>query len=109
MIPVANSNWRPLGLALGLNRQQLAAIERKQNTDHKRKRSMFKQWLGIDSEPSWKKVIGALEEINENEAAGKVRLEYHISSEQSDNCYKQAQLKPQCALFRKLATVIDYF
>jgi hypothetical protein len=77
-IPIANSNWRTLGLALGLSQEQLSAIELKQNTDHKRKRAMFRRWLEVDSRPSWKKVIRALEAVNESEVAEKVRLEYNI-------------------------------
>ena len=69
------SKWEDLGVVLLNNEQQsmLKIIaENKPDVQH-RCTELFNHWLDVDVNASWNKLIKALEEINQNSLAEKIR------------------------------------
>ena len=68
--------WYPLGIQLGVPDAHLKMIE----SDFKRTEDMklhsLSEWMKIDEQPSWSKVVRALVAINERHAARNITDKY---------------------------------
>ena len=68
-------DWYKLGTKLDLQAHSLAEIRMDYSvhgTDRQRQ-EMISKWLAFDTEASWSKLAGALEEMGENTAAKNIR------------------------------------
>ena len=79
---VSVSDWRKLGLNLGLQDYELEQIERSHPTEgcDGWKRETFSLWLRRKSSASWQDVAGALRQMGENTVAERIELKYNITS-----------------------------
>ena len=71
-------DWHKLGTKLDLPGHSLAEIRMDYNvhgTDRQRQ-EMIGKWLAFDTEASWSKLAGALEEMGEKTAAKSIRDKY---------------------------------
>ena len=71
-------NWHRLGTNLGLPDHPLAAIriDYAVHGADRQRQEMISKWLAYDTEASWCKLVGALEEMGENHVAKKVQDKY---------------------------------
>ena len=70
IIPMAVEKWYEIGVALGISAQLLNHIKKSKSVANKKKREMFEEFLNL-SNPTWEKVIHALEECDEHDTAHK--------------------------------------
>ena len=79
---VSVSDWRTLGLNLGVQDYELDQIERSRSAEgcDGWKRETFSLWLGRKSSASWQDVAGALQQMRENTVAERIKLKYNITS-----------------------------
>ena len=78
VIPLPPARWFDLGLKLKLERAVLKKIAAEQKNLTKCKRIMFKKWLDVCPDPSWKVLIAALMSIGEMGVAEAVNSEYNL-------------------------------
>ena len=77
LIDIPVLDWFALGLKLGLSSYDLRTIQEDYPRSNKAcKRVMFDQWLKIDVDSSYKKLIYALEEMVEFKIASDLRNKY---------------------------------
>ena len=74
------SEWRMLGLYLGVKKQELDQIERSHPTEGcgRWKEETFSLWLKHTPNASWGDVVGALRQMGENTEAERLELKYII-------------------------------
>ena len=58
------SNWDTLGTHLGLSQDEIKEIELDHQTTECRRVEMFDKWLKEEENPSWEKVIDALDSMH---------------------------------------------
>ena len=75
---VSVSDWRKLGLNLGVQDYELDQIERSRSAEgcDGWKRETFSLWLRRKSSASWQDVAGALQQMGENTVAERMKLKY---------------------------------
>ena len=82
------AKWYDLGLELGIPSDYLDAIKSAHSDPQDCLREMLRKWLsGVDPEPSWKVLSGALR----NEAVGFAHLAEKILKEKCNSCAIQTQ------------------
>ena len=76
------SDWRRLGLYLGVQDYELDQIERSRSAEgcDGWKREAFSLWLRRKSSASWQDVAGALQQMGENTVAERLELKYNVMS-----------------------------
>ena len=74
------SDWRTLGLYLGVQDYELDQIERTHPTEgHGRwKQETFSLWLRRTPSASWRDVVGALRRMGESATAARIELKYIV-------------------------------
>ena len=79
---VSVSDWRKLGLNLGVQDYELDKIERSHPTEgcDGWKQKIFSLWLRCKSSASWRDVVRALQQMGENTVAERIELKYNITS-----------------------------
>ena len=79
---VSVSDWRKLGLNLGVQDYKLDQIERSRSAEgcDGWKRETFSLWLRRKSSASWQDVVGALQQMGENTVAERIELKYNVTS-----------------------------
>ena len=70
------SNWDTLGTHLGLSQDEIKEIELDHQTTERRRVEMFDKWLKEEENPSWEKVIDALDCMSEKNLASQLRNKY---------------------------------
>ena len=83
------SDWRKLGLNLGVKDYELEQIERSRSAEgcDGWKRETFSLWLRCKSSASWRDVVGALQQMGENTVAEKIELKYIMGSGRASKLY----------------------
>ena len=76
--------WDTLGTYLGLTQGEIREIERDHQNTGRRRIVMFEKWLSKEENPSWKKMIAALKDMDENSLASKLRKKYLYQQEPQD-------------------------
>ena len=76
---VSISNWRKLGLNLGVQDYELAKIQTSHPNERcdEWKREVFSQWLRCTPSASWRDVVQALRQMGENTEAKRIELKYN--------------------------------
>ena len=76
---VSVSDWRKLGLNLGVQDYELDQIERSRSAEgcDGWKRETFSLWLRRKSNASWRDVAGALRQMEENTVAERIEQKYN--------------------------------
>jgi len=74
------SDWRMLGLYLGVKDYELDQIERSHPTEGcgRWKQETFSLWLRCTPNASWRDVVGALRRMRENIEAERIELKYPV-------------------------------
>ena len=77
---ISISDWRTLGLFLGVQDYELDKIERSHPTEgcDGWKRETFSLWLRRTPSASWRDVVGALRRMGENTVAERIEQKYII-------------------------------
>ena len=73
---VRTTNWYHLGLQLDIDDYSLQQIQADERGSQERKTCMFRTWLRVCENPSWKAVVKALKAIGENNLAAKLGQQY---------------------------------
>ena len=76
------SDWRTLGLYLGVKDYELDQIERSHPTEGCRRwmQEAFSLWLKSTLSASWRDVVGALRRMGEKREAERIELKYIVGS-----------------------------
>ena len=75
-------NWENLGVKLNITMQKLQEIKLQYNGDLDMcKNKLYDTWLRQNSNPSWREIVEALEQIEENNLARKIRNKYECECE----------------------------
>ena len=78
-------NWENLGIKLGISMQKLQEIKQHHSGDLEMcKNRLYDTWLRLTTDPSWMEIVDALEQIEENSLADRIRrvfLQTHSESE----------------------------
>ncbi len=70
-------NWENLGVKLGLDMCKMEEIKQRHNGNLEMcKNSVYDAWLRLHVDPSWSDVVNALEQMEENNLANKIRQRY---------------------------------
>ena len=78
--------WDTLGTYLGLSQGEIKEIEGNYQNIGRRRIEMFQKWLSKEVNPSWEKVIAALEDMSENSIASQLRKKYVYQQQPRDEC-----------------------
>ena len=78
--------WDTLGTYLGLSQGEIKEIEGNYQNIGRRRIEMFQKWLSKEENPSWEKVIAALEDMSENNIASQLRKKYVYQQQPRDEC-----------------------
>ena len=70
------TEWYTLGALLGLTENEIKEIEQNHHETARRRMAMLSKWVKKDKNPSWLKIITALEEISETSLANQLREKY---------------------------------
>ena len=70
------AQWDILGIHLGFNQNELRVIELDSKDIEHRRIEMLNKWLKKEVDPSWEKIIAALENMSESNLASKLRKKY---------------------------------
>lgn len=70
------TDWRQLGIQLSLPTATLDKVESINQDAVNRKSSMLDQWLKFNPEASWRDLVLALRDMNENSAAKTIEQKY---------------------------------
>ena len=73
---VLTTNWYHLGLQLDIDDYSLQQIQADERGNEDQKTGMFRTWLRVCENPSWKAVVKALNAIGENNRAAKLEQHY---------------------------------
>ena len=86
---VSVSDWRKLGLNLGVQDYELDQIERSHPTEgcDGWKRETFSLWLKHTPYASWGDVVGALRRMRENTEAERIELQYIVRPAHASKLY----------------------
>ena len=76
--------WDTLGTYLGLSQGEIKEIEGNYQNIGRRRIEMFQKWLSKEENPSWEKVIAALEDMSENYIASQLRKKYVYQQQPRD-------------------------
>ena len=76
--------WDTLGTYLGLSQGEIKEIEGNYQNIGRRRIEMFQKWLSKEENPSWEKVIAALEDMSENNIASQLRKKYVYQQQPRD-------------------------
>ena len=68
--------WDTLGRCLRLSKGEIKEIEGNYQNTGRRRIEMFDKWLSKEENPSWEKMIAALEDMSENNIASQLRKKY---------------------------------
>ena len=68
--------WDTLGTCLGLSQGEIEEIECDHQNTARRRIVMFEKWLSKEENPSWEKMVAALEDMSENNLASQLRKKY---------------------------------
>lgn len=81
-------NWENLGVKLGITMQKLQEIKQQYHDDLEMcKNRLYDMWLRQTTEPSWREIVDALEQIEENNLADKIRRRVFLQpSAESELC-----------------------
>ena len=71
-----NVDWDVLGTYLGLSQSAIGEIERDHQSTGRRRIVMLDMWLRKEENPSWVKIISALEKIPETRLVSQLRKKY---------------------------------
>ena len=71
-----NVEWDTLGTYLGLSQSEIRDIERDHQNTGRRRSEMFDLWLRKGENPSWVKIIAALEKMTETRLASQLKKKY---------------------------------
>ena len=84
------SDWRKLGLFLGVQDYELDQIERTYPTEgcNGWKRETFSLWLRCIPSASWRDVVGALRRMRENTTAERIELKYIVEPAHASMWYR---------------------
>ena len=74
-------NWDTLGTHLGLSQGEIRQIERDHHTTERRRVEMFDRWLRKEENPSWEKIIAALENMSEKSISSQLRKKYAMQDQ----------------------------
>ena len=97
-------NWHLLGVKLGLKLHELGTIEKDYHRDNLRcKHEMLGRWLQSSKLPTWKAVTGALDSMEEQAIASKIRTKYCSFSNVTGMCLFVLNIQINSL------TTIDYF
>ena len=77
VIPEVGEKWYDFGIALGVNEQILDSIMNKATKPYKKKIDMLRAFLR-SPDPTWRRVISALESCDEHEVAKRVCETYNL-------------------------------
>jgi hypothetical protein len=67
-------SWENLGVKLGITMQKLQDIKQQHQGDLEMcKNKLYDLWLRQTPDPSWRDVVSALEQVDENSLADKIR------------------------------------
>ena len=69
-------DWDILGTHLGLSQSEIKEIESDHKNTARRRIVMLDKWLKKEVDPSWTKIIPALEEMSENNLASRLKKKY---------------------------------
>ena len=94
-------DWYILGRHLGLSQCELREIElNHQNNTGRMRIAMFDKWFRKEN-PSWEKIIAALEEMNETRLASRLNSKYlHQKDETGPLLHQQAMLETELKINR---------
>ena len=70
------TDWHQLGTHLGLQTDELKQIELDYQGNERRKKEMLDLWLRRKPDASWKDVVSALQQMEENRVAKSIRQNY---------------------------------
>ena len=73
---VLTTNWYHLGLQLDIDDYSLQQIQADERGNEDQKTCMFRTWLRVCENPSWKAVVKALKTIGEKKLAAKLEQQY---------------------------------
>ena len=77
--------WDSLGSRLGLSEGEIRELECDHRTTECRRRGMFDRWLRKEVNPSWERIITALESMDEKSLASRLRDKYALQPHQEDS------------------------
>ena len=72
----AVTNWYQLGINLGIPRYALLQIERDYHGNERQKQEMLDLWLRGTPNAAWRDVVSALQQMQENTEAERIRQKY---------------------------------
>jgi len=73
---VRTTNWYNLGLQLNLDDYSLQQIQADERGNQEQKTCMFRTWLRVCENPSWKAVVKALKDIGEKNLGAKLEQQF---------------------------------
>ena len=76
--------WDTLGTYLGLSQGEIKEIERDHQNTARRRIVMFEKWLSKEENPSWEKMIAALDDMSENNLGSQLRKKYVYQQQPRD-------------------------
>ena len=76
--------WDTLGRCLGLSKGEIKEVEGNYQNTGRRRIEMFDKWLSKEENPSWEKMIAALEDMSENNIASQLRKKYVYQQQPRD-------------------------
>ena len=73
-------DWMQLGLRLGLSLPRLKEIEANYHKVEERRMDMIHSWLINTAEPTWEKLISAIDKLGHVHIAFKMKAKFHVES-----------------------------
>ena len=73
-------DWMQLGLRLGLRLSKLQEIQANYHSVEERRVNMIHSWLISNEEPTWEKLISAVDKLGYVHITHKMKAKFHIES-----------------------------
>ena len=96
------TEWYTLGALLGLTENEIKEIEQNHHETARRRMAMLSKWVKKDKNPSWLKIITALEEISETSLANQLREKYTATHQPRLSAKPDEQVSEQPAVAKKV-------
>ena len=87
------TEWYTLGALLGLTENEIKEIEQNHHETARRRMAMLSKWVKKDKNPSWLKIITALEEISETSLANQLREKYTATHQPRLSAKRKEELR----------------
>ena len=99
--------WDTLGTYLGLSQGEIKEIERDHQNTARRRIVMFEKWLSKEENPSWEKMIAALDDMSENNLGSQLRKKYVYQQQPRDESQTDSPMADDQQVMEKAVLKID--